>query len=82
LGRVSNRVKSRKRTREMAFAYCPDCVRRIYLGRKPWIGQPVTCESCGADLEVVDLNPLELDWAGDLPDEDLEEEWELELENA
>jgi alpha-aminoadipate carrier protein LysW len=82
LGRVSNGVKSRKRTREMAFAYCPDCVGRIYLGRKPWIGQPVTCESCGADLEVVDLNPLELDWAGDLPDEDLEEDWELELEKA
>jgi lysine biosynthesis protein LysW len=57
-------------------------VGRIYLGRRPWIGQPVTCESCGADLEVVDLNPLELDWAGDLPDEDLEEDWELELETT
>jgi lysine biosynthesis protein LysW len=46
------------------------------------MGQPVLCESCGADLEVVDLNPPELDWAGDLPDEDLEEDWELELEKA
>lgn len=46
----------------MAFAYCPDCSARIYLGRKPWLGQPTTCDYCDSDLEVVQLNPPLLDW--------------------
>jgi lysine biosynthesis protein LysW len=46
----------------MAFAYCPDCGRRIYLGPKPWQGQPVSCDRCDADLEVTSLNPPKLDW--------------------
>ena len=62
----------------MAFAYCPDCAGRIYVGRKPWIGQPVTCDSCYAELEVVELNPPALDWADSSDDEDWEEDQELE----
>jgi lysine biosynthesis protein LysW len=58
----------------MAFAYCPDCSARIYLGRKPWIGQPITCDYCEADLAVVQVNPPRLDWS----DGDWEEEPELE----
>jgi lysine biosynthesis protein LysW len=63
----------------MAFAYCPDCSGRIYVGRKPWIGQPVTCDSCYAELEIVELNPPALDWAdsGD-DDEDWTEGREIE----
>jgi lysine biosynthesis protein LysW len=64
----------------MAFAYCLDCGDRIYLGRKPWVGQPAFCEECGADLEVTHLNPLELEWTDDLVDADPEEESELEAE--
>ena len=64
----------------MAFAYCLDCGDRIYLGRKPWIGQDAFCERCGADLEVIGTNPLELEWS-DLVDTDQEPEpeWEAEL---
>ena len=49
----------------MAFAYCPDCGRRIYLGAKAWKGQPVSCDSCEASLEVVALNPPRLEWVDD-----------------
>lgn len=68
----------------MAFAYCPDCAARIYLGRKPWLGQPVTCDFCDADLEVVALNPPALDWvdSGDDQDWDTRQEFETELETA
>jgi lysine biosynthesis protein LysW len=62
----------------MAFAYCPDCAGRIYLGRKPWVGQPVTCDFCDADLEVVELNPPALDWADGGDDEDWSQNPELE----
>jgi lysine biosynthesis protein LysW len=60
----------------MAFAYCPDCASRIYLGQKPWVGQPVSCNRCEADLEVTNLNPLELDWTDDLVAGDWEEDGE------
>lgn len=58
----------------MAFAYCPECSARIYLGRKPWKGQPAFCDNCEADLEVVSLNPPGLDWTDNLFEEDLEEQ--------
>ena len=64
----------------MAFAYCLDCGDRIYLGRRPWVGQPAFCERCGADMEVIRTNPLELEWTDDLVDLDPEEELELEAE--
>ncbi len=60
----------------MAFAYCPDCAARIYLGRRPWQGQPALCDYCDADLEVVALNPPTLDWV----DAEVEREWEQDLE--
>ena len=64
----------------MAFTYCLDCGDRIYLGRKPWVGQPAFCEQCGADLEVTGVNPLELDWTDNLVNEDWEEGVVLERE--
>ena len=64
----------------MAFAYCLDCGDRIYLGRKPSVGQEAFCEHCGADLEVIRTNPLELEWSDYVIDTDPEEELELETE--
>lgn len=66
----------------MAFAYCPDCGTRIYLGHRPWLGQPTMCDYCDADLEVVHLNPVELDWVSDEGDGDWHEEPEVEYEPA
>jgi lysine biosynthesis protein LysW len=66
----------------MAFAYCPDCGGRIYLSRKPWQGQPTTCDYCDADLEVVGLNPPQVDWAENVTDDEPEMAWEFELEEA
>ena len=62
----------------MAFAECPDCRRRIDLGRRPWVGQPATCVRCEADLEVVDLHPPRLDWI----EEELDEDWEAVWQGA
>ncbi len=62
----------------MAFAYCPDCAARLYLGRSPWLGQPVTCDHCDAELEIINLRPPELDWTDELLDTD----WRPEVEIA
>ena len=58
----------------MAFAYCPDCGARIYLGRKPWLGQPAACDQCEADLEVTRVNPPILDWVDNVEDAVMVEE--------
>jgi lysine biosynthesis protein LysW len=66
----------------VTVAYCPDCGRRIELGRKPWVGQPAFCERCHADLEVVQTNPLALDWSDNLLDENWEKDWQFESSPA
>ena len=66
----------------MAFTYCLDCSKRIYLGKRLWVGQSVFCDLCGADMEVTGLNPLKLDWTEDLVNEDQDQLRELELAPA
>jgi lysine biosynthesis protein LysW len=58
----------------MAVAYCLDCGGRIYLGRRPWLGQAAFCERCGCDLEVTKVSPLTLDWIEVLADDDWEQD--------
>ncbi|MEJ2211717.1 MAG: hypothetical protein P8129_22145 [Anaerolineae bacterium] len=70
----------------MAIAFCPDCEEPIRMNVQPKVGQRITCRSCGAELEVIEASPLELDWAYDGPvedwdDEDEEEEWDDEDED-
>jgi lysine biosynthesis protein LysW len=64
----------------MAIAFCPDCEEPVHLGGRPKVGQRIVCLNCGADLEVVEVSPLELDWALDEPGEDWEGEDEEEEE--
>jgi lysine biosynthesis protein LysW len=59
---------------EMANAYCPDCDGRIRFNPHVVLGQKVTCPHCDADLEVISVEPLELDWVYDWSWEDEEEE--------
>ena len=65
----------------MPFAVCPGCDEDISLRTAPKLGATVVCPSCGAELEVVSVKPLELDWPWedeDDADEDDEEEEEDE----
>jgi len=48
---------------------CPECEGPLAL-LEPMQGEIVPCPSCGADLEVIDLDPLRLELA---PEE--EEDW-------
>jgi lysine biosynthesis protein LysW len=66
----------------MATALCPDCDQKIVIGPKPKKGQWVSCPHCNADLEIISLSPLELDWAQYDDDEELEDDfWEDEEED-
>jgi alpha-aminoadipate carrier protein LysW len=42
------------------MAFCPECETVIDVGDDIEEGQRVDCPECGAELEVVNTNPLEL----------------------
>lgn len=43
-------------------ALCPDCGERVPLATPVRLGMRVTCPNCEAELEVVETEPIELDW--------------------
>ena len=54
----------------MPFATCPQCDDRIRFTEMPDVGDIVRCRTCDARLEVISLNPIELDWPFELDDDD------------
>ena len=59
----------------MNVAECPSCSTLIEVRRKPTMGQQLTCSACDAVLEIVWLDPLELDWVYD-DEENLDEDYD------
>ena len=58
------------------MAKCPECGNPIQLSKNVKLGALITCPECDCSLEVISLNPLDLDYAfGD-------EEWEEEGEEV
>ena len=60
----------------MPTAICPECDEEVYVDADSEQGDVVSCDECGADLEVVGLDPIELDLyeGGEDLDDDFEEE--------
>lgn len=61
-------------------AVCPDCGEKITLRGSIHIGREVVCPNCDAELEVVETDPLELDWIGEdyeayYDEEEEEDDW-------
>jgi len=57
----------------MTLVECISCGAEIKFPTQPKMGALVTCPDCEAELEVVWLDPLELDWPyeeGDYSDDD------------
>ena len=42
---------------------CLDCEKRIVFKKTPRLDETIICPHCEAMLAVVELNPIELDWA-------------------
>jgi lysine biosynthesis protein LysW len=53
---------------------CPSCGSKVFVGTKPRVGQRVKCPSCSSELEVVWLDPVELDWPYDEDEFDEDDE--------
>jgi lysine biosynthesis protein LysW len=59
----------------MQKVFCIDCDEQITLNARAKLGQRIVCPHCGTDLEVIGVDPIELDWAYDMSwDEDEDEE--------
>jgi lysine biosynthesis protein LysW len=61
----------------MATAICPSCGEDVKITGQPKIGQEVICPHCEDYLEVIEVDPVELNWS---LDEEWEDDWEDEEE--
>jgi len=43
-------------------AVCLSCQQVIKVGDHPKFGQIIVCKYCDTELEIIDLNPVVLDW--------------------
>ena len=62
----------------MPTGTCPECEADVHVDTDADKGDVAVCEECGAELEVVGLDPVELDIVEDEEedeDEDEEEEY-------
>lgn len=60
----------------MPLAACPECGFEIHVDEDVDKGETMTCEQCDAKLEVVGLDPIELDLAPEDEDDDYDEDEE------
>ncbi|MGI6207026.1 MAG: hypothetical protein ACOYEW_02330 [Anaerolineae bacterium] len=61
----------------MRAARCPECGASVRVSGAADVGDEITCQSCGEELEVTDTEPLTLGYLGDyddLEDEDFDDE--------
>ena len=49
----------------MPLGTCPECEAEVHVDTDADKGDVVTCEECTTDLEIVGLDPVELDIAED-----------------
>ncbi|HEX8559315.1 MAG TPA: hypothetical protein VF668_14515 [Pyrinomonadaceae bacterium] len=54
----------------MPVGTCPDCEAEVHVDLDADKGDSVTCDECGTELEIVGLDPVELDIAEEEPDDD------------
>ncbi len=55
-------------------ANCISCQAMVDAGSHPRLGDILICPKCDARLEVIWLDPLELDWPADEYEDDDEDE--------
>lgn len=62
----------------MPTTACPECSEDVYVDADSEQGDVVSCDECGSDLEIVGLDPIELDVHEDDADDFKEESDEYE----
>ena len=60
-GRTLPHLRLRGRKKLVPTGTCPECDADVHVDLDTDKGEIVSCEECGTDLEVVGLDPVELD---------------------
>ena len=56
--------------RKVPIGTCPECEAEVHVDTDADKGDTVACEECGTELEIVGLDPVELDIAEEDIDDD------------
>ncbi len=64
----------------MPTGTCPDCEADVHVDTAADKGDIAVCDECGTELQVVGLDPIELDIAEDLEDDDDDDEEDEEAD--
>ena len=40
---------------------CPDCQQSVPIFQKTEVGEIIECQNCGAEMEIVNTKPLEVE---------------------
>jgi Zn finger protein HypA/HybF involved in hydrogenase expression len=68
-----------KIAKQMSVAFCPDCDEEIDFSQTtPKVGLKLICPHCETNLEIINVNPLKLDWDDSIffdDDWDDDEDW-------
>jgi alpha-aminoadipate carrier protein LysW len=57
---------------EMPTTACPECSEDVFVDADSEQGDIVSCDECGTDLEIVGLDPIELDISADSDSDDFD----------
>ena len=60
----------------MPTGTCPECDADVYVDTDSDKGDTLSCEDCGTELEVVGLDPIELDIVEEDDDDDADDDEE------
>lgn len=58
------RTKSRRTTVD-----CLACGEDVYVGQNPIIGRIIICHGCNSRFEIIDVEPVMVDWPGSEDDD-------------
>ena len=62
----------------MPTTACPECSEDVYVDADSEQGDVISCDECGTDLEIVGLDPVELDVYDEDEDDDFKDDDEYE----
>ena len=60
----------------MPTTACPECSEDVFVDAESEQGDIISCDECGTELEIVGLDPIELDIYSDDDFDDLDDDEE------